>query len=74
MVHAYDEVETVEVAAVQLLRTTVEVVAVTGTALAHSAVGQVTDMPRTNGCRLNMELVAESALVYQLLHNALSGW
>jgi hypothetical protein len=52
----------------------VEVVAVTGTALAHSAVGQVTDMPRTDGCRLNMELVAESALVYQLLHNALSGW
>lgn len=38
MVHAYDEVETVEVAAVQLLCTAVEVIAVTGTALAHSAV------------------------------------
>jgi hypothetical protein len=39
MIHAYDEVETVEVAAVQLLRTAVEVIAVTGTALAHSVVG-----------------------------------
>jgi hypothetical protein len=57
VIHSNDEVEAVEVRAVQLLGATVEVIAMLVATAAHPAVRQVTYMPWSDGSRLNVKLV-----------------
>jgi hypothetical protein len=37
----------------------------------HSLVGQVTDMPTTNTCRIDVEAVCQAPLIHHRLHHRL---
>jgi hypothetical protein len=42
--------------------------------LAHTIVRQLTHVPRTYTCRVNIKLILKTSLFHQMLHNPVSSW
>ena len=70
IIHYHYVVELGKVGFIKLSGMTVETIAMSGTTTAHTTIGQLPYVPRTNGSRINIELTGQSFLLHLGFHDA----
>ena len=74
VIHDGDEIETLEILWRELAGSMIEGVPMSLSALPHSMVRQLANVPRPYTSRIDEKLILESSLSHQMMHDTISSW